>query len=152
MKKLSLLFLYQQNEILLALKKRGFGQGLWNGVGGKQQFKESIKKTAIRECQEEIMVTPKSLNNVAQLEFNYADGQNMLVYVYLSENWDGEPQESEEMKPQWFNISDIPYQKMWPDDQYWLPKIINKDKVKAVFNFDSTNQIIDYQLEVVDAL
>jgi 8-oxo-dGTP pyrophosphatase MutT (NUDIX family) len=152
MKKLSLLFLYKENEILLALKKRGFGQGLWNGVGGKQQLGENIKETAIRECQEEILVTPKSLNNVAKLMFNYADGQSILVYVYLSEHWQGEPKESEEMKPQWFNFNDIPFQEMWPDDQYWLPKIINKDKVKAAFNFDTNNRIIDHQLDVVDTL
>lgn len=27
-----------ENELLLAMKKKGFGQGKWNGVGGKLDF------------------------------------------------------------------------------------------------------------------
>ena len=45
---------------------------------------------------------------------NTAWSQN--VYVYLCDEWEGESMESEEMKPQWFSIADIPYSKMWPDD------------------------------------
>ena len=31
----TLCLLMRDNEILLAMKKRGFGVGKWNGVGGK---------------------------------------------------------------------------------------------------------------------
>lgn len=53
-----------ENEILLAMKKRGFGVGKWNGVGGKPQDGESIEKAAIREMQEEISVKA----DIGQLE------------------------------------------------------------------------------------
>ncbi len=46
-------------EILLAMKKRGFGKGRWNGVGGKpdpEKGDKSIIDCAIREAQEEIGV------------------------------------------------------------------------------------------------
>ncbi|HET8669978.1 MAG TPA: NUDIX domain-containing protein, partial [Candidatus Saccharimonadales bacterium] len=43
---------------LLAMKKRGFGINKWNGVGGKVDEDETIEQAAIRECQEEITVTP----------------------------------------------------------------------------------------------
>jgi len=153
MKNLSLLFLLKQEEILLAMKKRGFGVGLWNGVGGKQQPGESIEQTAIRECQEEIGVTPKKLEKVAELQFNYTDNNNkMLVYVYFCRHWQGEPTESEEMNPRWYNLELIPYEEMWPDDKYWLSKVLKGDKLKAKFYFDTNNKIIDYQLDIVDAL
>ena len=48
MKQATLCLLVKDNEILLAMKKRGFGVGKWNGVGGKidydkvNKFKEII--------------------------------------------------------------------------------------------------------------
>lgn len=28
------------------------------------------------------------------------------------------------MRPQWFNIADIPYEQMWEDDKIWLPELL----------------------------
>jgi hypothetical protein len=28
------------------------------------------------------------------------------------------------MAPQWFPIDAIPYDKMWPDDRFWLPLLL----------------------------
>ena len=60
MKQATLLFLIEDNHILLAMKKRGFGAGRWNGVGGKPNTAESILDVAIRECKEEIEVRQRS--------------------------------------------------------------------------------------------
>lgn len=40
-------------RLLLGLKKRGFGQGKWNGFGGKLDEGESPRQAAIREMKEE---------------------------------------------------------------------------------------------------
>ena len=42
-----------RGEILLGMKKRGFGQGKWNGFGGKVKEGESIRECARRETLEE---------------------------------------------------------------------------------------------------
>lgn len=152
MKQLSLMFLMRHGEILLAMKKRGFGEGLWNGAGGKQQHRESINQTAIRETQEEIGVTAVSFDKVAELHFSYLEGEEMLVSAYLCFEWVGEPRESEEMKPRWFKIESIPYEKMWPDDKHWLPRVINGEKLKAKFSYDANNLIVDYALEFFGVL
>jgi len=55
---LTLLFLIKDDQILLAMKKRGFGAGRFNGVGGKVEPGETIEQALIRESQEEINVTP----------------------------------------------------------------------------------------------
>lgn len=47
-KLLTLVFIQEQTRILLGLKKRGFGQGLWNGFGGKVEKGETIEKAALR--------------------------------------------------------------------------------------------------------
>jgi 8-oxo-dGTP pyrophosphatase MutT (NUDIX family) len=103
MKICSLLFLLRDDEILLAMKKRGFGVGRYNGVGGKAEVGESSEQTAIRECQEEITVIPRQLQKVAIHHFEFEDGTpGNEVHTYLSRDWKGQPTETEEMAPHWF--------------------------------------------------
>ena len=40
------------------------------------------------------------------------------------------------MKPQWFNINEIPYDNMLPDDKFWMPYVLNNKKIDAYFEFD----------------
>jgi 8-oxo-dGTP pyrophosphatase MutT (NUDIX family) len=138
----TLLFLLTDEQILLAMKKRGFGVGKWNGVGGKIEAGESIEEALVRECQEEIGVTPVSWQKVAELDFvqdSDANPWHMYVHAYISKVWQGDPAESEEMKPQWYSQSTIPYEKMWEDDVYWLPKVLAGGKVSGKFTFDAND-------------
>lgn len=142
-------------EICLAMKKRGFGAGRWNGVGGKvDEKKETIEEAMIRETKEEIGVEIKDFEKVAELTFYFPHkpAWDQLVHVYLVKNWKGEPTESEEMKPQWFAPTNIPYNQCWPDDIYWMPKVLNKKKIKAKFVFDKEgmgNTILDHKIEII---
>lgn len=145
----TLLFLIRDDEILLAMKKRGFGAGRWNGVGGKLEPGESVEEAVIRECQEEISVTPLSYRPVAELDFyggSATEPWHMYVYAYLCDEWEGEPTESEEMAPQWYKIGDIPYGAMWQDDEYWLPLVLTNKTVKATFNFDAHDTLTTYEV------
>jgi mutator protein MutT len=151
MKICTLLFLLQDNEILLAQKKRGFGVGYWNGVGGKIEPKETLEQAAIRECQEEINVTPENLKKVAVHDFVFPKGaENIEVHTFMAESWQGEPVATEEMAPQWFKISEIPYSEMWDDDIVWLPLILQGKKLKTKFTFDSQNHMINAQLQIIE--
>jgi ADP-ribose pyrophosphatase YjhB (NUDIX family) len=145
----SLCFLLKDKQILLAMKKRGFGQGKWNGYGGKPKQDETILKTALRETQEEINVIPKKLKKVAILDFYFKNKPewNQQVVVFLCHNWEGKPTETEEMKPKWFNLDKIPYQSMWPDDLFWLPKILSNKKIKARFLFDKNDVILEKKIK-----
>ena len=51
----TLCFFIKENQILLAMKKRGFGAGWWNGYGGKPEpgMKETMEDVSIRETREE---------------------------------------------------------------------------------------------------
>jgi 8-oxo-dGTP pyrophosphatase MutT (NUDIX family) len=145
MKQASLLFLLEDNRILLAMKKRGFGHGRWNGVGGKPNKGETIEQTAMRECLEEIKVQPKDIKEVAKLNFYFPKSKenlNQQVIVYFTKSWRGEPAETAEMSPKWFSISEIPYESMWSDDKYWLPEVLDGHYVEADFHFDDNDQII----------
>ncbi|MGF7228391.1 MAG: 8-oxo-dGTP diphosphatase [Candidatus Saccharibacteria bacterium] len=148
----TLVFLRRDDQILLAMKKRGFGEGLWNGVGGKVDADETIEQAMIRECQEEISVTPTSFTKIAERDFiNDAAREpwRMIVHVYFCTDWTGEPTESEEMAPKWYAVAEIPYATMWQDDQMWLPLSLQGKKVKSTFTFDEHDDILSAQISVV---
>lgn len=151
LRQVSIVFMLRDKQILLAMKKRGFGQGHWNGAGGKPESGEDIVATARRECQEEIGVIPGDLKLVAILNF-YAQGSpgnNQQAHVYFCHEWQGEPRETEEMRPQWFNLKDIPYDSMWADDKYWLPLVLSGQKIAADFYFDEKNKVIKHQIKLL---
>jgi mutator protein MutT len=158
MQNTTLLFLIKKEEgkivsILLAKKKRGFGVGKYNGVGGKVESGESIYEAAVRETKEEIGVEVKNISKVAELEFEYLDKPewNQLVHVYFCDVWTGEPSESQEVVPKWFGVNTIAYSQMWPDDAYWLRRVLVGEKLNGKFTFQNEN-IVNYNLEIVDAL
>lgn len=133
------------------MKKRGFGTGKWNGVGGKLEPGESVEDAARREAEEEIGVRVGSLRQVAQLEFRYAPRSDwdQLVHVFFAESWEGEPTESEEMKPGWFRVADIPFASMWPDDAIWLPQVLAGNRLRGRFRFGEGETILGYEVSVV---
>jgi mutator protein MutT len=152
----TLLFLRRDHQILLAMKKRGFGKGKWNGAGGKIESGETIEQALVRESQEEIGVTPRNWRQVAELDF-VQDAQtdepwHMYVHAYITEQWDGEPIESEEMLPKWFNLEDIPYGNMWDDDEFWLPQVLGGDKVYGEFTFDINDKMLTHDVRVIEDL
>jgi len=151
-KVLSLLFLRKDEQVLLAMKKRGFGEGRWNGVGGKVEGDESIESAMIRETQEEIDVTPVEYEKVADIRFDeYFKGKPTLmhVHVYIATSWEGEPTESDEMAPRWFTQDQLPYDSMWSDDAYWLPQVLAGKKITADFTLDEADTITAHDIQEV---
>lgn len=149
-----IVFLRHEDKILLAIKKRGFGAGRYNGVGGKLEPSETPKQCARRETAEEICVKPASLTQVADLTFHeHHKGvpETVHSYVYVCTDWEGEPVETDEITPQWFDLTELPYDSMWSDDKYWLPKVIAGEKVTGVFRFDENNLVIDHKVTQVDS-
>ena len=145
-------FLVKDNKVLLAMKKRGFGMGKWNGVGGKPEGEETIEETSKREIMEEISVVVKSQELMAKIKFYFKNNEdwNQEVVVYKINDWENEPQESEEMAPKWYDIDKIPYDKTWVDDKFWLPKVLNGEKLEAKFVFGDNEEILEMEIKKVD--
>ncbi len=149
----TLVYLINDNKILLAMKKRGFGEGLFNGVGGKVEFGETPEQAAIRETKEEINVDIVDFDKRADIIFDeYIKNKPEIVHmhVFTASKWQGTPTESEEMAPKWFNSNKLPFSKMLPDDPFWLPQVLLGQKVAAKFKIDQNNNIVSQIVKIVN--
>jgi len=138
------------------MKKRGAGEGKWNGSGGKVGDEidgETIEEAVHREVNEELGVKLRTIKRAAIIDFLWNKGRNLWTcHVFLSDFWENEPQESEEMAPRWFKIEEIPYSRMWVTDQHWLPLILQGKLLKAEFEYKDDEHIKNYKVEVVETL
>lgn len=134
----TLLFLRRDDELLLAMKKRGHGQGKYNGVGGKVEPWETVHASVIRECEEEIDVTPVRPRLIGRLHFYELNDPGFYhnCHVFVADKWEGEPKETEEMRPKWFHIDGVPYARMWADDILWLPHLLQGRRFKGKVTLD----------------
>ena len=88
----TLCYLKKDNKILLAMKKRGFAEGKYNGIGGKIEGGETPEEAMIRETKEEIAVTPLTYEKVGFIEFDeYYKGEKEKIafHLYLVDEWTG---------------------------------------------------------------
>jgi 8-oxo-dGTP pyrophosphatase MutT (NUDIX family) len=155
----TLVFLLQKSDecishVCLAMKKQGFGSNRWNGAGGKVEAGETIEEAAKREAKEEIGVTVTNMQKVAELSFFFPHNAawNQCVHAYLSFDWTGVPVESNEMKPAWFPIAEIPYGSMWSSDKFWLPAVLAGKLVKANITFGEKDIVQKHEVNFVTEL
>jgi ADP-ribose pyrophosphatase YjhB (NUDIX family) len=129
-------------RILLAMKKEGFGEGKWNGFGGKPRLGEDIKAAAVREIREEseLIVRPVDLQEAGIVDFYFAGELKYKVFVFLAYDWTGEPAETGEMRPQWFPIDGIPYDGMWDSDRLWLPMVLARGRGHGRIYYDAAGE------------
>ena len=122
----TLMFVVVADHVLLIHKKTGHGAGKINGPGGKIDPGESVLACAVRETQEEVGITPLEPQCVLEMRFVEQDGPQWLGYACVASAYRGALQESSEAKPFWCPIAEIPYERMWPDDAIWLPRILSE--------------------------
>jgi 8-oxo-dGTP diphosphatase len=149
------IFLKSGRKVLLAHKKRGLGKGRLNGPGGKVEPGESFMEAVVRECREEIGIRPINPQKMAKIKFKEFDGRHQIdldVEVFTATEWEGNPIETDEMAPEWFNITNLPFDEMWPDDIFWLPHILKGQRIKASFELDKNDRIISYSVKEVEKL
>jgi 8-oxo-dGTP diphosphatase len=132
----TILFIIKDGRILLIEKKRGLGAGKINGPGGKIDPGETPLQAAIRETQEELMVTPHAPRKLGELRFSMSDCPDILCHVYRADDFSGMPTETDEAVPVWTALDAIPYHRMWEDDRHWLPLLLNEQPFLGRFVFD----------------
>jgi 8-oxo-dGTP diphosphatase len=126
-------------EVLLGLKKTGFGAGKWVGLGGHIEEGEKPEAAAVREVLEEsgLVVSADSLQHMASIEFlfPFRRSWDQTAQVYVTWAFEGEPAESDEVSPQWFAEDELPFGLMWDDAKYWLPAVLAGQHVDVTITF-----------------
>jgi 8-oxo-dGTP diphosphatase len=103
-----------------------------------------------------VSLSKKNLEKVAVIDFYFTNAPSdkdwdQTVYVFFARNWKGEPEETEEMMPQWFAYESVPINQMWADDPYWLPLVLKGKKIKAEFTFGEDNSsVLKKKVIIVD--
>lgn len=143
-------------KILLAENMRGWAKGKWNGAGGKLEPGELPEQAAVREVKEEIGVDveTKDLEKIGEILFRNPDPSwGMYVYIYRTKKWQGEPSESEEMRPAWLTADEALGKKTWPDLPYYFEHILKGQKFKGEFIYKADGETIDhFDIKAVDSL
>lgn len=132
----TLMFIHQGSRVLLIEKLRGIGEGKINGPGGKIDPGETPEQCVIRECQEELHITPLDPVKRGELWFAMNDIPDIHCHVFTATRFEGTPTPTNEAIPYWCEIAGIPFERMWEDDAYWLPQALKGEFFDARFLFD----------------
>lgn len=142
----------KEGKLLLQMKSVGrFGEGKWNGPGGKIKPGETPEEGVIREVWEE---TGLSINNpvlLGNIDFYFGEKTmpDWTTFIFRVIEFTGELVPNDEGELRWFDFNDIPYDNMWEDDIYWLPYLLEGKKVTGVFWFDEEgDELIRHELKV----
>ncbi|GAX23768.1 8-oxo-dGTP diphosphatase [Fistulifera solaris] len=153
-KEFSLIVLTNENRILIGLKHRGFGKGMFNSFGGKLEKGEDPVVAACRELHEEtgISVTVKHMteSKIGILHFTFEDDPvEMCVHLFrvnvsccghATDKADNAASEQilvdpltirgcDEITPEWIeNFYHIPLHNMFADDSIWLTFVLASKK------------------------
>ncbi|KIJ51866.1 hypothetical protein M422DRAFT_26553 [Sphaerobolus stellatus SS14] len=127
-------------KVLLGFKKRGFGVNLFNGFGGKVEPGETTLQGAMRELKEEAGIEADLTHAGTLLYYGEGIPLGQHVEVFAAHSFQGDPTESEEMRPKWFRLPEdfiqppttpneelppFPFNKMWEDAKLWIPIMLS---------------------------
>jgi 8-oxo-dGTP diphosphatase len=147
-------YLVKEDTVLLVEKGRNIGMGKLVGVGGRQEEGETIEETARREIEEEIGVNVTKMRKAAEIEFVFPHNPKYggRVIGYVVEEWEGEPQITDEAKSvDWYNVNQLPTEKMWHDNTFWVPLILSGKSVSGRFVIGADDRVIEYSLTEVES-
>ena len=143
-----------EGKLLLQRKRRGrFGEGRWNGPGGKLNLGESPEDGCRREVFEETGVRLGKLvyHGVLRHFFGEVEEPDWAVHIFSTTEINGDIKENEEGELRWFSLKQIPYKEMWQDDSYWLPLVIEGKMFEGEFYFnDDGSRLLRHRLWTVN--
>ncbi|MFH1420379.1 MAG: 8-oxo-dGTP diphosphatase [Candidatus Aenigmatarchaeota archaeon] len=148
--KATLCYVVKDGKVLLIKKKRGIGAGKFNGPGGRIEEGEDVISSAVREVKEELGITPMNVELIGLNKFTINRSPFMDVYVLKASDFIGEPRETDEAIPHWFDVSALPFDNMWKDDPFWMPLMLEGKRFMGKFDFTSMfEELVYHKIEEI---
>ena len=138
----------KQGKLLLIMKKKGLGKGKVNAPGGRLEPGESFLEAAIRECREEVSVTPILPEKRVELHFQFTSGYALYGEAFFTGSWEGQEKPSDEADPFWCDLDKLPWDNMWEDDRRWLPLALEGKKLRGFYVFDDDRMLSEKLVEL----
>jgi 8-oxo-dGTP diphosphatase len=131
----------RRNKLLLKRANRGISVGKWNAPGGKFEPGEAPEECARREVQEETGLRVSELLYHGVLTFVMDGGKTLhtRAHLFSTRTARGIARSSEEGPVRWFSLDGLPLDKMWDDDQFWIPLMLRGIRFNATFTYDAAN-------------
>jgi len=133
-------------EVLLGLKQTGFGKGKIVGIGGHVEPGETDAEAVIREVLEEtgVVLQVEDLADAGSVHFLFPARPewNMKTTLFTARTWEGAPEASDEILPEWFRVDTLPVDRMWQDADHWLPLVLEGRRVNVVVTMHSDNETV----------
>mgnify|MGYP005821567495 CR=1 FL=1 len=80
--------------------------GKWEFPGGKVEANETVAQALHRELKEEIAIDVLTCQPLIEIKHDYGD-KNVLLEVFVVDNYQGEPSAQEGQKEAWFNLEQL---------------------------------------------
>lgn len=138
-------------EVLLGEKLTGLGAGKIVGPGGKLEPGETSAEAAAREVAEEVglTVSATALKRVAELryEFPHRPAWSQSSTAFVAREWTGEPVASDELRPRWYPLAELPLERMWDDARRWLPRVLAGETLSVDCSYAADNDSVEIWVE-----
>jgi 8-oxo-dGTP diphosphatase/2-hydroxy-dATP diphosphatase len=149
-KVMTLCILREGSRVLLGMKKEGLGIGRWNGFGGKVKAGEGIEDATRREVLEEAGVEVGEVTEVGVCEFHSPVRPFVVeMHIFSARDFTGNPVETTEMRPEWFEIAALPTADMWQSDLFWWPYFLKGQKFMGRFVFDANDHVVEHDIQTL---
>lgn len=140
---MNIIFPIQGEEVLLAVKTRKIGVGLFNGYGGKLDENETKQQACARELFTEsgLNANPEDFQLIGLVDFYIHKNDGKITVnsceIYTVKKFTGSPKPTVEMiNPTWFPISKLPLNKMMEDATFWVPRMLNGERIKVQIDYN----------------
>ena len=114
----------------------------------KLKLEKLKNKLWLEKCKKKLLWKENDLEKIWVLHFYFDQDStwNLNAHIFKVLDFEWIPTETEEMKPEWFEISKIPYDQMWEDDKIWFPRMLAGETIEYDFYFWNDGKIRDYKL------